>query len=46
MAISPLSVEEGKLTKVVNLSRAMAGQIQKYDRLRMLWNGRIELVSG
>jgi hypothetical protein len=45
MPIPPLSVGEDKLTKAVNLNRARAGQIQKYDRSRMSWNEKIELVS-
>jgi hypothetical protein len=46
MPIAPLSVGEDKLTKAVNLSRARAGQVQRCDRLRMHWYGRIKLVSG
>jgi hypothetical protein len=40
MPIPPLSVEEDKLRKAANLSRARAGQIQKYDRLRMSGKAR------
>jgi hypothetical protein len=44
--IVPLSsVREGKLTNALRLSLAGAGQDQKYDRLRMHWDERIELVS-
>jgi hypothetical protein len=45
MSIAPLGVGEDKLTKSVNLSRARAGQVQKYDRLTVRWDERIELVS-
>ena len=42
---SPLRVREGKLTNAVKLSLARTGQDQKYDRLKMRWDERIELVS-
>jgi len=45
MPIPPLSVGEDKLTRAVNLSRARGGQIQKYDRSRMLWNGRMGTIA-
>jgi hypothetical protein len=45
MPIPPSNVGEEKLTRTVNLNRVRAGQIQKYDRLRMHWRWRIELVS-
>jgi hypothetical protein len=45
MPIPPLSVGEDKLTDAESLSIARGGQIQKYDRSRMLWNGRMETIA-
>jgi hypothetical protein len=45
MPIPPSNVRKEKLTKAGNLSRARASQVQGYDRLRMLLNGRMELIS-
>jgi hypothetical protein len=45
MLISPLSVGEDKLTDAESLSIARVGQVQKYDRWRMGWDEKIELVS-
>jgi hypothetical protein len=45
MPIPPLSVGEDKQTNVESLSIARGGQIQRCDRLRMRWDGRIELIS-
>jgi hypothetical protein len=45
MPIPPLSFGEDKLTKAVNLSRATTVQMQMCDRSRMLWKGRMELIS-
>jgi hypothetical protein len=42
MSIPPLSVGEDKLTNAESLSRARAGQVQKYDRWRM---GRDERMN-
>jgi len=45
MPIPPLIVGEDKLSNVESLNMARGGQIQRYDRLRMLWSERMELVS-
>ncbi len=45
MAVPPYSLREGKLTNTASLSLAETGQAQRCDRLRMRWDGRIELVS-
>jgi len=45
MSLPPLSFGEDKLTKALNLSRARAGQTQRYDRSRKLEYGEIELFS-
>jgi hypothetical protein len=44
MPIPPLSVGEGKITNKVSLSLARVVEVQRYDRLRMGWDEKMELI--
>jgi hypothetical protein len=45
MPIPPLRIGDGKIANAVSLSLAGVVEVQICDRLRMLWNGRMELIS-